>query len=844
VSIAPRVAECLAAVSSFLISVPWASADVPRALARPAFVANEGQTSAAVAYYASTASGTTFVTRRGELVYRLTRAAPGAERRADGRGWSLTETFVDGRARPSARDRGDGRVSSFVGRAERWRADLPTWDAVDLGDVWPGVAVSVRASAGSVEKVFTVRPGASVDRIRVRVAGARAITLDARGALVAHTGVGPVAFTPPIAYQERDGEQREVAVAYRPRGREYGFSVAAYDRGRPLVIDPLLQATYLGGSGAEGATAMAFAPGTGDVYVTGQTFSTNFPGTAGGAQPSKGGDAAVFVARLSGDLTRLIQTTYLGGSGFDHPEAIAVSPRTGDVYVAGFTYSRDFPGTVGAAQPTTDGSDAFVARLSGDLTVLRRATYLGGRGGDYANALAIQPSTLNSSRTAGDVYVAGFTSSTDFPGTAGAAQPASGGGPDAFVARLTEGLDTLVQATYLGGAALEDARALAVDPRTGDVYVAGTTESGDFPGTIGGAQRWSGGIGDAFVARLSGTLTELIQATYLGGDSSDLASALAIHPTTGDVYVAGQTASTDFPGTGGGAQRSNGGSTDAFVARLTSGLTTLVGATYLGGNSFDQATALAISPRTGEVYVAGNTISTNFPGTNGGVQPTNAGGYEVFVARLSSGLATLIQATYLGGQFFDQAWALAIAANDDVYVAGNTYASPDFPGTAGGAQPSSGGDEDGFVARLTASLTAADAALGARVSVNQPTFSVGQTVTTSFLLTNPGMPAEADLYVGALLPDGVTIVCWTTSGGVVVGSVADIRSLRPYATRIALPAPFSMDRPNFLSYQWTGTEPRGRYVFFVFASKAGALADGVVTADEILALSTAPFTFP
>jgi uncharacterized repeat protein (TIGR01451 family) len=840
VSLGRHAAPFLAALAFFSIPIPWASAEASLAavLARPPFIANEGQTAAEVAYYASTASGTVFVTRRGELVYRLrkTTGSSGRDRSADRPGWSLTETLVRGHARPAPRDRSAARVSYFVGEARR--PDVATWDGVDLGDVWPGVGVSVRASAGSVEKIFTVRPGASVDRIRVRVGGARALTVDARGVLVAGTGLGPVTFTAPVAYQERDGARRAVAVAYRLRGREYGFAVAAYDRTRPLIIDPLLQATYLGGGAFDDAAAIAIAPATGDVYVTGQTSSPDFPGTAGGAQSSKGGDADAFVARLSAGLTALVHTTYLGGGGFDRPTAIAVSPRTGDVYVAGYTYSTDLPATSGAAQAASGGGgDAFVARLSGDLTTLRRVTYLGGGGADFAHALALAPGT-------GDVYVAGYTSSNDLPGTAAGAQPVSGGGADAFVARLTENLAALTAATYLGGDDSEDALALAIAPGTGDVYVAGMTGSGNFPGTVGGAQRWSGGTTDAFVARFSSSLTALIQATYLGGQGSDMASALAVHPATGEVYVAGQTASTDFPATSAGARSSSGGDTDAFVARLTSGLTALVGATYLGGGSFDRASALAISPRTGDVYVAGDTTSTDFPGTGGGVQAASAGGFEAFVTRLPSTLATLAQSTYLGGRGFDQARALALAPGGDVYVAGITLGSPDFPGTSGGAQPSAGGSDDAFVARLTASLALVDASLDARVSVNQPTFAVGQTVTTSFLLTNPGVPAEADLYVGALLPDGVTIVCWTPSGGVTAGSVADVRSLRPYATRLALPAPFSMNRPNFLSYQWTGAEPRGRYVFFVFAAKAGALAGGGVTADEILALSTVSFTFP
>jgi hypothetical protein len=329
----------------------------------------------------------------------------------------------------------------------------------------------------------------------------------------------------------------------------------------------LTQATYLGGSGIDAAFTLAIHPTSGDVYVSGFTDSSPFPGTAGGAQPAFDGFADGFVARFPSALTTLTQATYLGGSGFDLASGIAIHPTTGDVYVTGFTGSINLAGTAGGAQPVFGGlEDAFVARLPSTLTALTQATYLGGSGSDNAFAIAIQPTT-------GDVYVAGRTDSSNFPGTAGGAQPATGGGEDAFVARLPSTLTLLSQATYLGGSSGDFAFALAIHPGTGDVYVTGRASSSNFPGTAGGVQPAIGGLEDAFVARLLSTLTRLIQATYLGGDGEDGASfALAIHPATGDVYVAGFTNSPDFPGTAGGAQPVFDVGSDVFVARLTFGL--------------------------------------------------------------------------------------------------------------------------------------------------------------------------------------------------------------------------------------------------------------------------------
>jgi hypothetical protein len=589
---------------------------------------------------------------------------------------------------------------------------------VSLGEVWSGVSLALRAWGKSVEKVFTVEPGADASRIRMRVNGAKALRLGGDGSLLVATGLGEIRLTAPFAYQGNAQARRTVSVKYRLKRSAYGFELGDYDPRLPLVIDPLLQSTYLGGGDDDVGYALAIHPTSGEVYVAGYTRSTDFPGTAGGAQSVYGGGAYdVFVARLNANLTTLSQVTYLGGSGDDLGYALAIHPASGEVYVAGFTSSIDFPKTAGGAQPAYGGgaSDVFVARLNANLTTLSQATYLGGSEYEYGYALAIHPAS-------GEIYVAGFTLSYDFPKTAGGAQPAHDGDVNAFVARLDANLTTLFQTTYLGDVGINVGRALAIHPTSGEIYVAGYTNSTSFPKTAGGAQPRIGGVifdfralMDAFVARLSADLTTLSQATYLGGSGDDYAFTLAIHPLSGEVYVAGRTGFTfdlnNFPKTAGGAQPAfGGGASDAFVARLNANLTTLSQATYLGGSGSDDGRALAIHPTSGEVSVAGSTTSTNFPGTAGGAQPAYGGGAsDAFVVRLNANLTALSQASYLGGSGSEGVDGLALAihpTSGEVYLAGSTT-STNVPKTAGGAQPAyGGGGGDGFVARLTASLAA------------------------------------------------------------------------------------------------------------------------------------------
>jgi len=757
------------------------------------FIANAGQINPAVAYYAPTFAGTTFVTRDGRIVYSLSgRRSPASGRRSPDRtsAWSLTESVVGGRAHPIGGDRASTRVSYFLGNdPARWRSGVQTFESVSLGEVWPGIEIELRAQGKSLEKVFTVRPGADSSRIRMSVAGALRLRADRSGALIASTGPGDVTLTPPAAYQEDHGARRDVPVAYEARGREYGFRLGGYDPALAVVIDPLLQATYLGGSGDEFAIGLAIHPTSGEVYVAGQTDSANFPGTTGGAQAANDGIWDVFVARLNATLTTVDQATYLGGSSTDQPLAVAIHPTSGDVYVAGFTSSTDFPGTSGGAQATSalGNNHGFVARLNAALTTLVQATYLGGSGSDLAYALAIHP-------TSGEVYVAGGTTSNDFPGTTGGAQAAISGGGDAFVARVNAALTTLGQATYLGGTGNETAQALAIHPTSGDVYVAGGTNSTDLPGRTGGPQPgYGGGASDAFVARLNADLTTLDQTTYLGGSANEYGQALAIHPTSGEVYVAGITNSADFPGTTGGAQAPFGSVIDAFVARLNADLTTLDQATYLGGSDYDYGNALAIHPTSGDVYVAGFTTSANFPGTTGGAQAANAGARDAFVARLNADLTTLGQATYLGGSSDDQAQALAIhPTSGDVYLAGAS-SSADFPGTAGGAQAAyAGGGQDALVARLTANLAAGPTPTVTGIAPNSGPASGGTTIT----ITGTGFVASAVKIGGVAATDvafvGTTsITCKTPA--LPAGTLDDVEVTNPGPASATLPKAWFAD---------------------------------------------------
>lgn len=644
-------------------------------------------------------------------------------------------------------------MSFFLGKdPKKHRSILPTYRTLEFGELYPGISLKLLATQRTVERVFELAPGADGRKIQVQLEGCEALRLNEAGQLVVTTPYGDVVLSKPVAWQEVGGARRNVDVRYRleKASKRYGFALGNYDPTARLWIDPILQSTYLGGSGWDVAYAVVVHPNSGEVYVAGRTASTDFPNTSGGAQSGNGGGFAdAFVARLNAALTTILQSTYLGGTDYDGATALAIHPSTGDVYLAGFTFSADFPNTTGGAQPASGGGgDAFVARLNATLTQNLQSSYLGGSADDVAGDLTIHPGT-------GEVFVGGSTFSTNFPNTTGGAQASPAGGRELFLSRLNAALTQNTQSTYLGGSNDERCAAVAVHPASGEVYVAGETNSANFPNTSSGAQPSLNGPLDGFLSRLNVGLTATLQSTFLGGSDEDRAWSMQIHPVSGEVYVAGVTLSSDFPNTSGGAQQSYAGNGDAFIARFNALLNSNLQSTYLGGSNWDGALGLAFHPTTGAVYAAGGTDSFDFPNTTGGAQAIFAGGRDAFVALLDPSLASNTQSTFLGGWGHDFPWDLTIhPVSGEVYVAGYTY-SPDFPYTANGAQPSyGGGDWDAFVSRLTSDLAGMPDVVANGGSL-PPSVGPGENYNLAFTCTNTGAAPSINATCGVAVSVGV-----------------------------------------------------------------------------------------
>jgi uncharacterized repeat protein (TIGR01451 family) len=271
---------------------------------------------------------------------------------------------------------------------------------------------------------------------------------------------------------------------------------------------------------------------------------------------------------------------------------------------------------------TNSGADVFVTKLSAGGSSLAYSTYLGGSLSEAGNGIAVD--------AAGNAYVTGSTSSDNFP-TANAFQPTKVIGTDAFVTKLNANGSALIYSTFLGGGFTDIGRAIAVDIN-GNAYVAGSTNSADFPVFNAFQASMTGFQNDGFVTKINAAGAALVYSTFLGGDANDDCLGIAVD-SAGRAYVTGSTGSENFP-TLGGLQPTKAFNSDAFVTKFAANGSTLINSTYLGGSGVDVGAAIALDS-SNNIYVTGTTTSTNFPTVNP-LQATNGGSRDVFISKLAA----------------------------------------------------------------------------------------------------------------------------------------------------------------------------------------------------------------
>lgn len=397
----------------------------------------------------------------------------------------------------------------------------------------------------------------------------------------------------------------------------------------------MVYSTYLGGSGIDEGFGIDVNP-AGKVYVTGTTSSSNFPTTIAG---SLSGTSDVFVTKFNADGASLEYSRYLGGTGADSGQDI-VADSGGNTYITGYTESSSgFPITGGARQTVFGGTrDAFVVKYNVSASSAIYATYLGGGGSDEGASIA-----LDSSSQA--VVVGKTTSTSGFP-LDNALQGTNAGGTDAFATKVSATGTTFIYSTFLGGTGNDEATGVVVDG-SGNAFLTGWTVSSNLLSAITPtitplqASNANPGVEDAFVIQLNNVGTGLVYRSYLGGTGSDKANDIGID-TSGYVYVAGETSSSNFPLLNAFTVPSNQGvlhtAPDAFITAFLPGFSDKFFSSYLGGDNTDRAQALTVDAGGG-VYITGETASSNFPEKAQGFQ--HGGGTDAFIMLIGSTSADL-----------------------------------------------------------------------------------------------------------------------------------------------------------------------------------------------------------
>lgn len=619
--------------------------------------------------------------------------------------------------------------------------NVHTYEKVVYEEVYPHIDWVLYSEGAHLKYDFVVKPGGDPAQIRLRVQDAQQATIATSGELVMKTSLGTVKEKAPISF----AAGKEVPTHFKQYDDgTFGFDVSALP-GETLVIDPSVTwATYYGSSAqdlANGCTTDA----SGNVYLSGTTFSTT--GLAsGGFQSTSGGDYDNFLVKFDAAGNR-IWATYYGGAANDQNNG-CVTDASGNVYLAGFTNSSTAIASGGFQNTYGGGQDAFLAKFT-SAGVRIWGTYYGGSGVDNTfvnNCCAID--------AAGNVYLCGQTTSTTGMASGGF-QNTFGGLADAFLVKF-DAAGNRLWGTYYGGAGNDNAYSCIADPAN-NVYLVGSTTSASGMAS-GGFQTTFGGSTDAYLVKFDANGARQ-WATYCGGTGDDYSSGVTAD-ASGIVYITGYTNSTTNIASG-GFQNTFAGATDAFLVKVSATGARLWG-TYYGDSGAERGFGGCVTDVLGNVYLTGWSTSTaNI--ASGGFQMSNAGSADAFAVKFDAA-GNRLWGTFYGGPGADQPYDCFMDAAGILYIAGYTASTSGM--ASGGFQNTFGGNSDGFLVKITDVIIPAitTSALSASAYCVGSAINVPFTITGTFNAGNVFTAQLSDASGSFATPTNIGTLTGTTAG--------------------------------------------------------------------------------
>lgn len=630
-----------------------------------AFIENKGQLPSYISFYSESSKISIFVNKYKTISYFL----------KDSKKF-FSEEFLKARQWTfSVKSKSSIKFNYFKGNnPSKFKKNIPAFEEIFLGEIWDGIELFLKSNHEGCEKVFHIKKGANPKDIRIKINGER-IYVNKEGALC--VGERSVYFKKPLAYQFDDNNNIEfIECSYKNFGSYYSFNIGKYDKNKDIFIDPMIVSTYIGGSLDDYAWSFDIDM-DGNIYIAGFTESYDFPYV----NNNLNGENDIFILKFDKDNSKIVSGAIIGGKSWDSAYKI-FADKFNNLVVIGQTNSDDFPITPGAFDRKFNQFEGFILIIDNDLSNIVASTYFGGIAG--ANLNDVEMDSEN------NIVISGVATPEDFPVTHKISGRNCGDHCDVFLAKLNYNLSELIFSTFVDVHCSGCSAEIAISSKE-NIYLAGTMDF-RYP-TYRGKY--------IYIHKIDSILSRILNSFYIDGSLDDIVYDIKID-NTDNIIIAGETNSLDFPITGNAFDKNTSWS-DGFIVKLDPDLKGIISSTYLGGIDIDNIFKIIIDYEN-NVYVAGNTISYDFPTTKRAFQKGHNGSIDIFISYLNSDFSQLIYSTLLGGSCGEFLEEIKINKDGNLCILGSTY-SEDFPVTENAVFKKRKGKADLFFSCLTRDLS-------------------------------------------------------------------------------------------------------------------------------------------